>query len=255
MAASRPMISEVPCSTGGNSASPLYSTCTPAGWTTSRTASSTATTCSRSLSSIVSLNCASEYAIRPSEENVFGLKGSPTLSRPALPSCGLNSADLIFAIASSTAALRCGVSSRWPSGAAKTTFSTPPCSDANFVSSRSVAFCVSDPGISNSSRSEPPTVPTRAIRTIKMLTHAPTTRHGCMAQARTQRAHAPVERRWCAERRSEAEWSVIPSPSGRAAGRSQEPPRPAVGGPAGVPGVSPGSRPHRGGTATRPVGR
>ena len=56
IAASRPIISDVPCSTGGNSASPLYSTVTPAGSTVSRTASCTATTASRSLSSIVSLN-------------------------------------------------------------------------------------------------------------------------------------------------------------------------------------------------------
>ena len=59
IAASSPSDSEVPCSIGGNSASPLYSTVTPAGWTVSRTESSTATTASRSLSSIVSLNCAS----------------------------------------------------------------------------------------------------------------------------------------------------------------------------------------------------
>ena len=45
IAASRPSSSEVPCSIGGNSASPLYSTVTPAGATVSRTASSTATTC------------------------------------------------------------------------------------------------------------------------------------------------------------------------------------------------------------------
>ena len=36
-----------------------------------------------------------------------------------------------------------------PSGAAKTRLRTPPCSDANSDSIRSVAFCVSDPGISN----------------------------------------------------------------------------------------------------------
>ena len=39
IAASRPSASDVPCSTGGNSASPLYSTVTPAGSTVSRTAS------------------------------------------------------------------------------------------------------------------------------------------------------------------------------------------------------------------------
>jgi hypothetical protein len=50
IAASRPSISDVPCSIGGNSASPLYSTVTPTGATASRTASSTDTTASRSSS-------------------------------------------------------------------------------------------------------------------------------------------------------------------------------------------------------------
>ena len=59
IAASRPSSSEVPCSIGGNSASPLYSTVTPVGSTAWRTASSTATTWSRSASSIVWSNCAS----------------------------------------------------------------------------------------------------------------------------------------------------------------------------------------------------
>ena len=49
-AARRPSISDVPCSIGGNSASPLYSTVTPAEATASRTASSTATTAVRSSS-------------------------------------------------------------------------------------------------------------------------------------------------------------------------------------------------------------
>ena len=54
-AASRPSSSCVPCSIGGNSASPLNSTVTPAGSTVSRTASCTATTCARSSVSIVSV--------------------------------------------------------------------------------------------------------------------------------------------------------------------------------------------------------
>ena len=49
-AISRPSSSCVPCSIGGNSASPLNSAVTPAGSTASRTASSTATTASRSVS-------------------------------------------------------------------------------------------------------------------------------------------------------------------------------------------------------------
>ena len=59
IAASRPRASDVPCSRGGNSASPLYSTLTPAGSTVSRTDSSTATTESRSSSQITRSNCAS----------------------------------------------------------------------------------------------------------------------------------------------------------------------------------------------------
>ena len=47
-AASRPSSSCTPCSMGGNSASPLYSTVIPAGSTVSRTASCTASTCGRS---------------------------------------------------------------------------------------------------------------------------------------------------------------------------------------------------------------
>ena len=67
-AASRPSSSCVPCSIGGNSASPLYSTVTPAGSTASRTASWTARTASRSSSKMTRSNWASAYAIRPSSE-------------------------------------------------------------------------------------------------------------------------------------------------------------------------------------------
>ena len=58
-AASKPSSSCGPCLIGGNSASPLYSTVTPAGSTALRTASSTATTWSRSLAKMALLNCAS----------------------------------------------------------------------------------------------------------------------------------------------------------------------------------------------------
>ena len=80
--------------------------------------------------------------------------------RPAVRSVpvGANSVVWSFATASSIAARRSGVSRRSPSGAAKTRFSTPPCSDANSASIRSVARCVSEPGISNSSFRLPPTV-------------------------------------------------------------------------------------------------
>ena len=64
-AAMNPSSSWIPCWIGGDSASPLNSAVTPAGFTASRTASSTATTWDRSAVSIVSENCASAYAIRP----------------------------------------------------------------------------------------------------------------------------------------------------------------------------------------------
>ena len=93
-------------------------------------------------------------------ERVRRSNGSPTLSMPASSSVGSNSCVSSFAIASSIACLRSGVSSRWPGGAAKTRLRTPPCSEANSDSIRSVAFCVSEPGISNSSFRLPPTVAT-----------------------------------------------------------------------------------------------
>ena len=126
---------------------------------------------------------------------------------PALPSgsvpVGSNSDVFSSAIAPSIAALRSGVSRRSPSGAAKTRFSTPPCSAANSDSIRSVAFCVSEPGILNSSRSSPPTVATVTMRTAMIPTHAQTTRHGCDAHARIQRASPPVDSRSWAASRSE----------------------------------------------------
>ncbi len=120
--------------------------------------------------------------MRPSSENVLSPNGSLTLVRPALSSVGLNSVDLKSVIASWTAALRSDVSSRSPSGAAKTTFSTPPCSEANSDSIRSVAFCVSEPGISNSSFRLPPTVTTKAIKSATIPTQPRTMRHGWVAQ-------------------------------------------------------------------------
>ena len=148
-------------------------------------------------------NCASAYAILPLSENVFSLKGSPTLSRPARSSVGLKSLPCRRVIACSMAALRSGVSRRSPSGAAKTTLSTPPCSDANSDSIRSVAFCVSDPGISNSSLRLPPTVPTRTISRTTIPSQPRTTRQGCDAHARDHLASEPVERRsWAASRPS-----------------------------------------------------
>src|SRR5215210_2281169 len=139
--------------------------------------------------------------MRPSSETVSLLNGLPTLSTPALPSFGLKSADFRSVTAWLIASLRSGVSSRSPSGAAKTTLSTPPCSAANSASIRSVAFCVSEPGISKTSLSAPPTVATRTTSTTTIPIHPKTTRQGCVAQARVQLASAPVaSRSWAAKR-------------------------------------------------------
>ena len=62
------------------------------------------------------------------------LKGSLTLRSPALSSVGANSGDRGAAIASSMAACRSACRAS-PSGAAKTMFSTAPCSDANWTRS------------------------------------------------------------------------------------------------------------------------
>src|SRR3954468_6739384 len=140
--------------------------------------------------------------MRPSFEKVSLLNGSPTLVRPALPSFGLNSSVLRSAIAFPIAALRSGVPRRSPSGAAKTMLRTAPCSDANSASIRSVALWVSEPGIVNSSRNEPPIVATRTMSAAMIPSHVTTTRQGLLAHMRIQRASAPVASRSCAERRS-----------------------------------------------------
>ena len=143
--------------------------------------------------------------MRPSSEKVFSLKGSPTLSTPARSSGPIvaNSDVLSLAIAATIAAFRAaGSSSRSPSGAANTRLSTPPCSAANSASIRSVAFCVSEPGIVNSSFRLPPTVATRRMSPAMIPTQAIITRHGWFAQRRIQPASAPVESRSCAARRS-----------------------------------------------------
>ena len=153
--------------------------------------------------------------MRPSFENVSLLNGLATLVRPALSPCGLNSDVFRSAIALVIAALRAGVSSRSPAGAANTMLRTAPCSEANSASIRSVAFWVSEPGIENSSRNEPPIVATRKIRLAMITTQARTTRHGLFAHMRIQRASPPVASRSCADRRSVVPFSpcsVIPAP-------------------------------------------
>ena len=136
--------------------------------------------------------------MRPSSETLLGSKTFPTLVKPALSSVALNSGDWRRATALMIAALYAGLSSRSPFGAATTTLSTPPCSSANSDSIRSVAFCVSDPGISNLSFRPPPTVATRTISRAMMPSQARATRPGCVAHARIQRASAPDARRSCA---------------------------------------------------------
>ena len=95
-------------------------------------------------------------------EGLLGERVAHAVDADLVP-VGVNSDVLSFATASSIAALRSGVSRRSPSGAAKTRLSTEPCSEANSDSMRSVAFCVSEPGISNSSFRPPPTVATSTI--------------------------------------------------------------------------------------------
>ena len=203
IAASRPSTSEAPCSSGGNSASPLNSTVTPAGSTVSRTASCTATTASRSLvlDRLVELRLGVGDAAVVGERVLAERIADARRCRPC-SSVGLNSAVLSRATAFAIAALRAGVSSRSPSGAAKTRLRTPPCSDANSASIRSVALCVSEPGISNSSRRRAADRGDEDDQVAMMPTQPKTTRHGCAAQARIQRASAPVARRSCAARRS-----------------------------------------------------
>ena len=127
-------------------------------------------------------------------------------------SVGLNSSVPQVRDESSIAALRSAVSRRSPSGAAKTTLSTPPCSVANSDSIRSVARCVSDPGISNSSRRPPPTVATSTISATTIPSQPRSTRHGCVAHARIHPASAPVaSRSWAASLPFPCSLSSVPT--------------------------------------------
>ena len=79
--------------------------------------------------------------------------------------------------------------------------SVAPLRVTNFLSIRSWPFWTSEPGILNSSRSLPPKATTEPTSTTRMAIQAPTTRHGCDAHMRAQRASAPVgtrsdARRW-----------------------------------------------------------
>jgi hypothetical protein len=66
---------------------------------------------------------------------------------------------------------------------------------------RSVAFCVSEPGMSNWSLRLPPTVATSTTSSAIEASELTITRQGCDAHTRAQRASAPVESRSCARRR------------------------------------------------------
>ena len=129
IAASRPSSSDVPCSIGGNSASPLYSTVTPTGSTASRTMSCDGD----DRLAILVEDHAVELRLGVGDpavvgEGVVARTGRRRSSGPAVSSVGANSSVSSRAIAALIAASRWGVSSRSPSGAAKTRLSTPPCS-------------------------------------------------------------------------------------------------------------------------------
>ena len=164
-AASRPSSSCVPCSMGGNSASPLNSAFTPAG--------------STGLAHCV-LDGEDGLAVLVVDDPVeLGLRvgDAPIVGNGVLAEGIAHALDARLVLGRLELVATSGarspprsppcapaVSSRRPAGAAKTRFSTPPCSAANSFSIRSVAFWVSEPGISNSSLSDPPTVATRTTR-------------------------------------------------------------------------------------------
>ena len=91
--------------------------------------------------------------MRPLSENVSLAERVADALEARLAAAGLNSRRL-RAVRSPPRSPPCAPAcpAARPAGAAKTMLSTAPCSDANWDSIRSVAFCVSDPGISNSSR-------------------------------------------------------------------------------------------------------
>ena len=110
--------------------------------------------------------------------------------------CEACDATSIFAIASE----RSGVSSRSPSGAASTTRSAAPFWPPNFALIRSVAFCVSEPGILKSLISFPWNAALSPISRTNTDTQLTITRPGC-------RAHAP------ASAASPPEWAICSSSS------------------------------------------
>ena len=180
----RPIMSLVPCSIGGTSASPVNSVWTPSGVISSATPSSRATTSARSISKPTSENWTSPYAIRPFSDSVAGASGS--------------SAETTFGVclASSTAcaraALRSGVSRRSPTGAAYTMVSASPLRAGNFDSSNSVARAVSESGRSNSSISLPGKAPLATASPTMIATQVRIVRHGWAAKCPPRRARRPV---------------------------------------------------------------
>ena len=140
--------------------------------------------------------------MRPSSENVFVLERVADALDPRLVLGGLELGVLSFAIASSIAALRSGVSSRWPSARRRRV--------------QHAALLGRELGLDQVGR----LLRVRA-RDLELVLQAAadrrdeddqngddpdparTTRHGCVAQARVQRASAPVESRSWAASRSE----------------------------------------------------
>ncbi len=209
-AASNPMMSLRPCVGGALSASPVNSTWMPAGSAIDRSWSSAATTPERGSSKPVLSYCTSKYATRPFAASCFesGASGLviATTSVGFSASCFWDAAPAA-SILRRTAAFAV-LSSRCPSLAASTTRRAAPFSPPNFAVIRSVAFCVSEPGILKSLISLPWKAAFSPIRATKTTSQVETTRHGCRAQCPANRARMPV----CAMRCSSGTTVYLPIP-------------------------------------------
>ena len=196
---SRPISSCGPCSIGGNSASPLNSAVTPAG----STVVADRVLAPRRPVAVLRLDHVVELRLGVGDAPVLGegvlVEGvadalDADLVAARLELGGLELRDRGLRRRPCTPACR-GAAPR----ARRRRGSGPsPARRRTRDSIRSVALCVSDPGISNSSFRPPPTVATRTIRTTRMPPHAAATRPGCAAHARIQRASPPVASRSCA---------------------------------------------------------
>src|SRR5438105_15929461 len=119
--------------------------------------------------------------------------------------CETRPAAIICRIADARAA----VSTRWPGGAATTTRSAAPFSAPNLAVIRSVAFCVSEPGILKSLMSLPWNAAFSPIRATTTPSQVATTRHGWRAQRPAKRASVPS---WAIRRSSSARSASAPAP-------------------------------------------